>query len=59
MTKLMIRLSVVTLVLAGAAASTFTPKTQATHAVITTPNVMVLSASIPVPSCQPGYTCGW
>ena len=58
MTKLMIRVSVITLVLAGAAASAFTPKTHAANAtVVAVHNTLVVSSAIPIPSCNPDGGC--
>ena len=58
MMKLMVRVSVIGLVLAGAAASAFTPKTHAVNsAVIATHNNLVVVSAIPVPSCSPNDGC--
>ena len=58
MSKLMIRVSVVGLVLAGAAASAFTPKTHTVSAaVVATHNTFVVSSAIPIPSCSPNDGC--
>ena len=57
MSKLLVRASVFTLVLAGVVASSLTPKTHASTAV--TRNSMVVASALPVPSCDPGTTgCG-
>jgi hypothetical protein len=53
--KTLLRISVVTLVFAGAAASNFTSKTHA--AALPSPNTMVISSAMPIPSCEPGQAC--
>ncbi len=58
MFKLMVRVSIVGLVLAGAAASAFTPKTPTVNAAaVATHNTLVVSSAIPVPSCSPNDGC--
>ena len=57
MMKLMIRISVVALVFAGAAASSFTPKTQTNAILPVAHNSMVISNRMPIPSCEPGSEC--
>jgi hypothetical protein len=53
--KLLVRVSVVALVVAGAVASNFTPKTHA--AALPSHNTMVVSSAMPIPSCAPGSEC--
>ncbi len=55
--KLMIRLSVVGLVLAGAAASAFTAKTPASSTAVASHNTLVISGAVPIPSCSPHDGC--
>ncbi len=58
MSKLMIRVSVVGLVLGGAAASAFTPKTHTvSSAIVATHNTLVVPSAIPFPSCAPNDGC--
>jgi hypothetical protein len=55
--KLLVRISAVSLVVAGAFASSMTPKVQASAVV--NHNTMVTSSAFPIPSCDPGKTgCG-
>lgn len=53
--KLLVRVSVVALVVAGAVASNFTSQTHA--AALSSHNTMVVSSAIPIPSCAPGSDC--
>ena len=55
MMKLMVRISIVALVFAGAAASAFTPKTQ--NGLFASHNSLVISSNLPIPSCAPGDGC--
>jgi len=59
--KLMVRVSVFALCLAGAVASSFIPKTSAAstaNATALAASSMVVSNAIPLPSCNLGETCG-
>jgi hypothetical protein len=53
--KLLVRVSVLTLVFAGAVATNFSSKTQA--AALVSRNTMVISRAMPIPSCEPGERC--
>ncbi len=58
MLKLMVRVSIIGLVLAGAAASAFTPKTHMVNsAVVASHNTVVMPSAIPFPSCAPNDGC--
>ena len=57
MMKLIVRVSVIGLVLAGAAASTLTPKTVTANAAVVASHSLVVSSAIPVPSCSPNDGC--
>ena len=58
MMKLMVRVSIVGLVLAGAAASSFTPKAHTVDAaVVASHNTLVVPSAIPIPSCSPNDGC--
>jgi len=53
--KLIVRASVLSLVFAGAFASSFTPKTAVT------PNAnhsIIVASALPVPTCTPDQSCG-
>jgi hypothetical protein len=55
--KLLARIAAVSLVFAGALASSMTPKTHTTPVV--SPNSMIISSAMPVPNCDPGKSgCG-
>jgi hypothetical protein len=53
--KLLVRVSVVTLVFAGALATNFTSKINASA--LSSHNTMVISSAMPIPSCDPGSAC--
>ena len=57
MMKLMVRVSIVGLVLAGAAASSFTPKAHTVDAAVASHNTLVVPSAIPIPSCSPNDGC--
>lgn len=57
--KLMVRVSVFALCLAGAVASSFIPKTSAsTSSVNAAASTMVVSSAYPLPNCNLGTSCG-
>ena len=56
--KLMVRVSVFALCLAGAVASSFVPKTSASTVSAVAATTLVASSAWPLPNCNLGTTCG-
>lgn len=54
--KIIVRVSVVALVFAGAFANSFIPKTAQAAPSVSLSSMMVSSA-LPVPTCEPSYGC--